>query len=798
MLSNMRKLLLNGSHTSVGGTASRAALSLLVLFMVTACGSSGGDDDKKDDGPDKPSVDLTAAPNPLPVGDSTTLTWVVSDADDCTASGGAFVGAKAVTGGTEDVVVNADTTFRLECTGPGGTRADSVDVTASPLPTVSLTADPESLPTGDSTTLTWVVTNATLCRATGTGFAGNKDEAGGTEDVVVSADTTYTLDCSGAGGAASDTATVTVVDPEFTSESVSAGANPKQLQFSWTVSTTSGIDHYTLEVNPDGASGFSQVDLNDDGVIDASDEIGSGEVSVAVTLALHFTDFNNAVYQIVARDSVGDEVLRSGDVFIVSVVVEELVGYIKASNTQTLDRFGTSTSLSADGNTLAVSAVGEDGGATGIDGNEADESQSSSGAVYVFRRAADGSWSQDAYVKASNTGANDRFGESVSLSADGNTLAVSASKESSNATGIDGDQNNDDSVDSGAVYVFVRTAGTWSQQAYVKASNTDASDGFGFGMSLSQDGDTLAVGAFGEDADTDSINGAEGDNSADNAGAVYVFVRNAGTWAQEAYVKASNSDAADRFGDSVGLSTDGNTLAVGATGEASSDTGIGGDQALNDATRSGALYVFVRTAGSWAQQAYIKASNTGAVDQLGGSVALSGDGNTLSAGASGEDSNGTNIDGTQNNNLLLGSGAAYVFARNAGNWSQQAYVKASNTDDGDAFGIIVGLSSDGNTLAVGAPFEDSSATGIDGNQADENSTSAGAVYVYVRDGATWSTDAYLKASNSEANDRFGISLSVSSDGGTIAAGATLEDGNATGIDGDANNDAKNAGAVYLY
>ena len=278
-----------------------------------------------------------------------------------------------------------------------------------------------------------------------------------------------------------------------------------------------------------------------------------------------------------------------------------------------------------------------------------------------------------------------------------------------------------------------------------------------------------------------------------------MFVRNAGAWAQQAYVKAFNSDLADRFGDSVGLSADGNTLAVGATGEASSDTGIGGDETLNDAGRSGALYVFVRTAGSWAQQAYIKASNTGGVDQLGISVALSGDGNTLAAGASGEDSDGTNIDGTQNNNNLSGAGAAYVFARNAGNWSQQAYVKASNTDGGDFFGTIVGLSSDGNTLAVGAPFEGSSATGIDGDQDDENSFAAGAVYVYVRDGVTWSTDAYLKASNSETTDRFGISLSVSSDGGTIAAGALLEDGNATGIDGDTtNNDESNSGAAYLY
>ena len=98
---------------------------------------------------------------------------------------------------------------------------------------------------------------------------------------------------------------------------------------------------------------------------------------------------------------------------------------------------------------------------------------------------------------------------------------------------------------------------------------------------------------------------------------MYVFIRNDGIWTQQAYIKASNTDAGDRFGGSVRLSADGNTLAVGALGESSSATGVNGDQADNSATQSGAVYIFTRSGASWSQQAYIKASNTDPDDLFG-------------------------------------------------------------------------------------------------------------------------------------------------------------------------------------
>ena len=282
----------------------------------------------------------------------------------------------------------------------------------------------------------------------------------------------------------------------------------------------------------------------------------------------------------------------------------------------------------------------------------------------------------------------------------------------------------------GAAYVYARSGSTWKQQASVKASNTGAGDAFGSSLALSSDGNTLAVGAFREASAATGINGNQADNSASNAGAVYVYTRSGSTWSQQAYVKASNTGADDAFGFSVALSSDGNTLVVGAPYEDSNATGINGNQADNSASSAGAVYVYARSGSTWSQQAYVKASNAGAGDRFGSSVTLSGDGNILAVGAFREASNATGINGDQADNSALSAGAAYVYARSGSTWSQQAYVKASNARAGDFFGRSVALGGDGNTLAVGADGEASNATGINGNQADNSVAKAGAVYLY--------------------------------------------------------------------
>ena len=339
---------------------------------------------------------------------------------------------------------------------------------------------------------------------------------------------------------------------------------------------------------------------------------------------------------------------------------------------------------------------------------------------------------QRAYIKASNTDVGDVFGASVALSADGSTLAVGAVGEASAAPGVGGDQADDTAPVAGAVYIFRRHGKRWVQQTYLKASNPDAYDSFGISVALSADGSILAVGASGEDSAAPGVGGDQADNSVNDAGAVYVFARHGNTWAQEAYLKASNPGDVDYFGYSVALSSDGATLAVGAWAEDSAATGIGGNQADNSASYAGAAYVFARRGATWRQDAYVKASDTEVGDFFGYSVALSGDGATLAVGAWAERSAATGVGGDQAEDSLPWAGAVYVFARSGAIWHQDAYVKASNTDEGNFFGWSVALSCDGSILAAGAGYENSGATGIDGDQADDSAFAAGAVYVFDR------------------------------------------------------------------
>jgi FG-GAP repeat len=559
----------------------------------------------------------------------------------------------------------------------------------------------------------------------------------------------------------------------------------KQFEFTW--AAVPEADYYQLEESIAPAEPF----------VPLPGDIMGESISLSMPLHLRW----EASYRVRACNVAG---CTSSMPMAVMSSLAEAVGYFKPSNTEWGDTFGGSVALSGDGNTLAIGSDQEDSNATGIDGNQADNSATAAGAVSVFVRDGMGGWSQAAYVKASNTDAGDLFGTSVALSDDGDTLAVGAPAEQSNATGIGGNQADDSASYSGAVYVFVRDGmGQWSQAAYVKASNTDMYDSFGTSVALSDDGDTLAVGAHNEDSNATGIGGNQVDNSASDAGAVYVLERDGGgAWSHAAYVKASNAGASDYFGLWLALSGDGDTLAVGARNEDSNATGIDGDQTNGSATDSGAAYVFERDgAGAWSQAAYIKASNTATSDVFGFGVALSDDGNTLALGAPQEDSNATGIDGDQASDATYGSGAVYVLVRDgAGAWSQAAYVKASNTEYDDQFGANVALSGDGNVLAVGAYNEDGGTTGIGGDQASNAVYGAGAVYVLVRDGAgAWSQRAYVKASNTSTNDYFGDAVALSDDGNTLAIGASAEDSSAIGIGGDQGSDAAyDAGAVYLY
>lgn len=591
--------------------------------------------------------------------------------------------------------------------------------------------------------------------------------------------TTSIHDTDSTSGSAPTSSETSEDEPPDTPELQLSFSTIKQFNFAWP--PTNAATYYQLLESPQTGKLFEVIV---DGIM--------GE-SLPLTMPLHLRQSASYILRacndITCSDSAEVGVMNS---------LATAVGYFKASNTEADDRFGHQVAISGDGSTLAIGARDEDSSATGVDGNQDDNTSKDAGAVYVFSNA-NNTWTQQAYIKASNTNAGDIFGSSLSFSTDGNTLAVGAPFEDSSAKGVGGNPNDNMSESAGAVYIFTRTANTWAQEEYIKAPNSDAFDYFGGALSLSGDGKTLAVSASNEDSGATGIGGDQDDASALGAGAVHIFTRTDSTWNHQEYIKSSNTGMLDRFGSALSLSADGDTLAVGAPSEDSDGKGVDADPNDNTSENAGAAYVFTRTNNTWMHRAYIKASNTDAGDLFGGALSLSSDGSTLAIGATAEDSIATGIGGDEGNNTAETAGSVYVFTRTGDEWTQQAYVKASNTDAEDQFGGALSLSSDGHTLAIGASFESSSAIGVGGDQNNNIGIDSGAVYVLIRDNNAWSQRAYVKASDSEGGDQFGCSLSLSGDGNTLVAGALLENSGAVGLGGDQKDGkAMNSGSVYLY
>jgi trimeric autotransporter adhesin len=448
------------------------------------------------------------------------------------------------------------------------------------------------------------------------------------------------------------------------------------------------------------------------------------------------------------------------------------------------------------------------------------------------------------YIKASNTGANDHFGAAMAISLDGSTLAIGAPDE---------DGPNNSLAGSGAVYVFARSSTGWVQQAYLKAGNAGAGDGFGGAVSLDGFGNTLAVGAAGEDGGGTNSNGNPADNSAADSGAVYVFTRNSGTWTQGAYLKALNTGPGDGFG-ACALSPDGNLLAVGAQYEDSAGTGtFQADFTSNAAPDSGAVYLYRRHDGSgglflqtpdyfkptntaggarfgfpvrfsasgqflvvgatressvqpasgavyvlyemlpnnWTQQAFLKAPSPGASDYFGSDIAIAPDNSTLVIGAPRDDGAG---------DASTDSGAVYVYDRDVDTnvWGAPLTLRASNFANFATFGAALAISNDGKFLAVGAPLEAGISSGIDQAQPLSPPQYTGAVYLFERGTGPWSQTHYLKSSNPTLNDNFGESIALSGSANNLFVGASMEDGSATGIGGVPDEAATDGGAVYAY
>ena len=407
------------------------------------------------------------------------------------------------------------------------------------------------------------------------------------------------------------------------------------------------------------------------------------------------------------------------------------------------DRFGHSVSVSGDGSIIAVGAHGSHGdaeeeadahGENGGEGGAEDE-----GAAYVFTRPTEG-WVETSVAASLRLAVPFyHLGYSVSVSADGSTVAATAP-----------------GTTSGHAHVFTRSATGWkdaeSSVSRLWAADGDGGSSFGIALSASADGGTVVVGASGSDS------------GGTNAGAAYVFTKPSGGWgtAEPARITLTASDGAsgDRFGSSVSVSGDGSIVAVGS--HLDDDNGTG----------SGSIYVFTRPSGGWtatAAQVKIKPSDGATGDVFGSSVSVSGDGSIIAVGSPEDDDKG-NI-----------SGSVYVFTRPDGGWTTMATQAKLTAADGaavDLFGSSVAVSGDGSIIAVGSIGDDA------------NGSASGSIYVFTRPDGGWTAtaaQAKLTAADGATNDAFGNSVAVSGDGSIIAVGSIGDDDNGNG-----------SGSVYVF
>lgn len=388
--------------------------------------------------------------------------------------------------------------------------------------------------------------------------------------------------------------------------------------------------------------------------------------------------------------AIGLSLLFCGNAQAVTPTAAE-VAKLVAGDGVPMDAYG--YAVAVDGDTAVIGAYGDD------------DLGSESGSAYVYVRDAAGVWNLVQKLTASDGVADDRFGWAVALHGD---IAV---------IGIEGWDF--DNPPLGAAYVFSRDgAGVWTERQ--KLTAFDGAPGDYFGASLAVNGNSIVVGARGDD----------GSGTLLDVGAAYVFTSDSsGVWSLQQKLSAPSSSESDGFGGQVDVEAD--TAVIAASG-------------------ADAAYVFTRdSTGTWAQrQTLSPADATG--NGFGKSVSLNGDYAVI--GAFLDDQSAVN------------AGAAYVFGRNsAGVWSQQQKLVAGDAADGDYFGFSVDL--DGTELVVGA------------GGVDDNGTDAGAVYLFSRDSSgAWNERLKLLASDGVNYDYLGYSVnSVRMSGSTVLAGAYLGD-----------------------
>jgi hypothetical protein len=319
-------------------------------------------------------------------------------------------------------------------------------------------------------------------------------------------------------------------------------------------------------------------------------------------------------------------------------------------------------------------------------------------------------WVEQAKLVAEDGATGDEFGDSVSISGD---YAI-----------VGAFYDDDKGSDSGSAYILRWDGTSWVQQQKLLASDGAIGDKFGHSVSIS--GDFAIVSSYYDDA------------NAYNSGSAYIFQRDGMSWVQQQKLTASDGDAEDYFGLSVSIN--GNYAIVGA---------YGNDDAGSD---SGSAYIFKWNGSSWVQEQKLTASDGDDYDEFGIKVSINGDYAIVGA--------------RQDEDKGALSGSAYIFKRDGTSWIQQQKLTASDGDAEDRFGHSVSLSS--NLAIVGADYD------------EENGIHSGSAYIFRWDGSAWVEQAKLLASDGAAGDDFGLSVSISGDLAIVGAWSNDDDGSDSG------------------
>jgi len=517
---------------------------------------------------------------------------------------------------------------------------------------------------------------------------------------------------------------------------VTVGADLKQLVFDW--NSVANAASYQLYFKSASNSSFTAV----------GSPIAAPQHRARVNISVHKLNWRQARYKVAACNSSG---CTDSAAIPVQDLMLDAIGYFKASNTGADDQFGRSIALSSDGKTLIVGAPNEDSSATGVNGIQADDSVFNAGAAYVFRRGSSG-WRQEAYLKPDTVTTEQTFGhggtmdfQAIAVNATGTLIAVGASGEKQSGHSF-----------VGKTYIYGRAAnGTWSQLQKLGSPALIARDYLFFGeaVDMSEDGNTLRV-----------LELQERDGEGNRQGENHIYARSGGAFVYQTTLTIPHNEV--DFCYSGKLSGDGatfvqscysfapeghrvitwkraNTGWVKLPGALPSSpaadlvvNGAGTRLAFQSSSHpfSSNVRVFSWSGTAWVEEAAIEtpAGVDNGFATWGTSLAFDRSGNTLAIGDYYGNAGGSGVSDTIQLTGITG-GAVFLYARTSSatnRWAFRKQVKAPFPDDGDGFSLRIAFCGTGATLAIGALWESSAATGVDGNQLDNSVSTSGAVYLY--------------------------------------------------------------------